>query len=161
MHADQATLADRPPTTRSRITNGSRLLVGVDGRSAHARRYRDLIANISRDISGAGALLSTAERGLIKQAATVFLRAEQLQAAIVRGEPVDDDQLIRLSGEVRRLLKAIPTRERAAEPSDYFAELAALAEDAAEPGDEQPLGDARGSVDASFEPPATLLSRRR
>ncbi|WP_271554340.1 hypothetical protein [Bradyrhizobium sp. CCBAU 45394] len=45
---------------------------------------------------------SELERGLIRQAAALALRAEQLQATIVRGDSVDDDHLIRLSGEARQ-----------------------------------------------------------
>jgi hypothetical protein len=45
---------------------------------------------------GGGSALSTGELGLVRQTAAITLRAEQLQAAIVRGEPVLADELIRL-----------------------------------------------------------------
>ena len=32
-------IANRPQTLRSRVTNGSQLLAGIDGRTAPARRY--------------------------------------------------------------------------------------------------------------------------
>lgn len=91
-------------TNRSAVTNGSRLLEGVDGRSASARRFRDLVRSFSEEIGGE---LTELELGLVRQAAAVTLKAEALQAALVRGEPVDGDQLIRLSGTARRILSAI------------------------------------------------------
>jgi hypothetical protein len=53
---------------------------------------------------------------MIRQAAGLTLRAEQLQAAIVRGEAVDDDQLIRLSSTARRLLTAIAAKAAKRKP---------------------------------------------
>jgi hypothetical protein len=93
-----------PLTSRSAVTNGSKLLAGVDGRSAGARRFRDLIRAIEAE---AAAPIREAKRGLIRQAAALTLRTEQLQAAIVRGENVDGDHLIRIAGTVRRLMVAI------------------------------------------------------
>lgn len=119
--------ADLLPTTRSAVSNGTRLLEGVDGRSSPARRFRDLIQSFARDLGGFSRL-TEAERALVRQAASLTLRAEQLQAAVVRGEPVDADTLIRLSGEARRLLSSIPKRE-APKPAlqDYLAGKAAAA----------------------------------
>ena len=48
----------RPPiarnstTNRSAVTNGSKLLVGIDGRSPTARRFRDLVEAYSAEIGG-------------------------------------------------------------------------------------------------------------
>ena len=94
-------------TNRSRITNGTRLLAGVDGRSATARRFRDLIVDLVAEV---GDGLSTSEFGLIRQAAAMTLHAELLQASIVRGEAVSADELIRLSSEARRILASLRRR---------------------------------------------------
>lgn len=91
-------------SNRSAVSNRSRILDGVDGRSATARRFRDLIASYEAELGGN---VSDVERDLIRQAAGLTLRAEQLQAAIVRGEPVNNDELIRLSSTSKRLLEAI------------------------------------------------------
>ena len=64
-------------TTRSRISNRSRLLPGVDGRSATARRFRDICRSYELE---AGGNVTEVERDLIRQAAGLTLRAEQLQA---------------------------------------------------------------------------------
>jgi hypothetical protein len=93
------------PTNRSAISNRSRLLPGIDGRSATARRFRDICISYETEIGGN---VTEVERDLVRQAAGLTLRAEQLQAAIVRGEAVDNDELIRLS----RTLKMSAYRSR-------------------------------------------------
>jgi hypothetical protein len=101
-------------TNRSAVTNGSRLLEGIDGRSPLARRFRDLIKAYEAEIGGE---LTEVERGLVKQAAALTLRAEQMQAAIVRGEPIDNDQLIRISGTAKRILGAIGDKASKRKPA--------------------------------------------
>jgi hypothetical protein len=121
MSANGSSVVQRPLTARSRVTNGKRTIEGIDGRSAGARRFRDLMESFASDLGGLRSL-NEAERSLIKQAASVTIRAEQLQAAIVRGEAVNPDELIRLSNTSRRLLASI--RRRAAPKttlSDYLA----------------------------------------
>jgi hypothetical protein len=108
MEAAGKTPASRRPISRhsannrSRVTNGRTLLPGVDGRSASARRYRDLIAELARELGDAEP--TAAESASIRQAAAIIVRSEQLSADIVRGEPVDNDTLIRLSSEARRIM---------------------------------------------------------
>jgi hypothetical protein len=119
------------PMTRSKITNRSRLLPGVDGRSASARRFRDICANYVAEVGGN---VTEVERDLIRQAAGLTLRAEQLQAALVNGQPVDNDELIRLSSTAKRLLEAIrakSTKQKPTGPSlaDYIASKAAAQAD--------------------------------
>ena len=97
--------------TRSALTNGSLLPRGLDGRSAPARRYRDLILQFSHGIAGErGAPLNPAELALVKQAAAITVRAEALQADIVRGEPVSDEDVVRLSNSAIRILTAVMNR---------------------------------------------------
>jgi hypothetical protein len=99
-------------TTRNEISNRSRLLPNVDGRNAAARRFRDICAAYEAE---AGGNVTEVERDLIRQAAGFTLRAEQLQAAIVRGEAVDNDELIRLSSTAKRLLEAIRAKANKAQ----------------------------------------------
>jgi hypothetical protein len=112
------------PRTRSMVTNQSKLLHGVDGRSTTARRFRDLIADYARE-AGGSAVLSPAELGMVRQAAAMTLRAEQLQAAIVRGEPVLADEMIRLSSEARRVLAGLRKRHPRKAPPTLAEYLAA------------------------------------
>ena len=64
-----------PPLVRhcSKISNRSRLLPGVDGRSATARRFRYICAAYEAE---AGGNVTEVERDLIRQAAGLTLRAE-------------------------------------------------------------------------------------
>jgi hypothetical protein len=101
------TLATGCATSRSKVSNGTRLLQNVDGRSSSARRFRDLTRAHEAELGGS---LTEADRGLARQAAALGLRTEQLQAAIVRGEAVDDDHLVRISGEHRRIVDALKAK---------------------------------------------------
>jgi hypothetical protein len=94
-------------TNRSAISNRSRLLDSVDGRSATARRFRDICRAYEIELGGP---VSELERDLIRQAAGLTLRSEQMQARIVRGEIVDNDLLIRLSSTARRVLETISAK---------------------------------------------------
>jgi hypothetical protein len=103
-------IARSSTTNRSAVTNGSKLLVGIDMRSPTARRYRDLVQAFTADI---GRKLTEFEKAMVKQAASLSLTNEMKQAQLVNGGvPVDTDEMIRLSSEVRRILDAIRTRKR-------------------------------------------------
>ncbi len=107
---------------RAKISNGSCWLPGVDGRSAGARRFRDLTKAFAAELGGL-AVLSEPERALVRQAAGLTLQTERLQVAIAKGEKIDPDELIRLSSEARRALNGIRKREQPKSPSlsDYLA----------------------------------------
>jgi hypothetical protein len=98
---------DTCATSRSKVSNGTRLLQNVDGRSSSARRFRDLVRAYEIE---AGGSLSEVERGLIRQAAALTFKAEALQSDLVNGTPVDGDQLIRLSDTVKDLLNLITAK---------------------------------------------------
>jgi hypothetical protein len=51
-------------TNRSRVTNGTQLLVGVDGRSPNGRRFRDLVRAYEAEFGSA----TEVDRNLIRQA---------------------------------------------------------------------------------------------
>ena len=111
----------RSLTNRSKVTNGTRLLEGIDGRSPSARRYRDLVESFTHDLGGMDQLTES-DRALVRQAASLTIRAQQLQTAIVNGEPVNPDELIRLTNTVRRTLAGSQRRERPAPTlGDYLA----------------------------------------
>jgi hypothetical protein len=111
MHGNGAEIEARLTTSRARITNGSKLLAGVDGRSSGARRFRDLVHDLSADLGGVAAL-TTAELATVRNCAGLLLRAEQLQADIARAQPVDANQISRLSNTARRLLNTIADKRR-------------------------------------------------
>jgi hypothetical protein len=96
------------PAARHRIrrTAGGIQLPRIDGRTVSARRYRDLVVAFETEVGG-GAALTESERSTIQQAAAIALRAEELQADLVLGKPIDSDLLVRLTGTARRLLNGI------------------------------------------------------
>jgi hypothetical protein len=92
-------------TTRSRISNRSRLLPGVDGRSAGARRFRDVCASCEAEVGGG---VTEIERDLIRLAAALTLCAEQSEIVLVQA--INSDGLIRLSSEARRIPGALRSK---------------------------------------------------
>ena len=114
---------------RSRVSNGSTLLSGVDGRSTWVRRLRDLIALHLSDLGGDDAV-SEAERSIVRRIATLTVELERMEAGFaLAGEalPAQLDLYQRTAGNLRRLLEAIGLERRAREvlPSvaDYVAHI--------------------------------------
>jgi len=101
----------RSRTQRSRVTNGTDLLPGVDQRSALARRYRDLIDLLSRSIGGGP--IGEAEALLIRNAASAQLHVEELTARTCRGETIDPDATTRAINGANRALARLQSRRRA------------------------------------------------
>ena len=88
------------------------LPAGVDGRSATARRFKQLVASFSADL---GSDLTEAERALVRQAATVTVMAEQWRRKILASaDPSDDDSdaVVRLSNASVRLLNALSAQRK-------------------------------------------------
>lgn len=98
---------------RNRVTNGSVALSGVDGRSAKARRYRDLVESLSLELGGE---LTEAERLQVRNAATLQLHSEELTAAMVRGEAVDPEEITRAANGATRALAGLRKRRAAKQP---------------------------------------------
>ena len=112
------TPAGRPAAAqRSRITNGSALLPGVDGRSAWVRRARDLIREHLADLGGFDNV-SAAERSIIRRASVLTVELERLEAKFaLAGEAsvADLDCYQRGANTLRRLLGAVGLQRRARE----------------------------------------------
>jgi len=129
MQALQPRIAPKSNTTRSRVSNRSRILPGVDGRSATARRFRDICRSYELE---AGGDVSELERDMIRQAAGLVVRGEQMQAALIRGEPVNNDELVRISSTAKRLLETIHAKAEKRKPArPTFSELVASVASAA------------------------------
>lgn len=96
--------ATASPSQRSRVSNGTAILPGVDGRSALARRYRDLVAALSSDLEAGQ---SQAAGFQIRNAASLQLHAEELTARLVRGEAIDPEAITRATNGANRALAAL------------------------------------------------------
>jgi hypothetical protein len=99
-------------TNRSRVTNGTRLLQGIDGRSPAARRFRDLVRAYEAEFN----ITSESDKTMIRTAAMLTLKAEEMQAAVVRGERAEGDDIVRTAGYVRRVLSNLRRRADAHAP---------------------------------------------
>ena len=129
--AIRAAIDPVPSRQRSRITNGSALLPGVDGRSAWIRRCKDVIAEHLADMGGSDNT-SAAERSIVRRAAVLTTELEMLEARFAQaGEATaaDLDLYIRASGNLRRLLEAVglQRRQRIVTPSvaEYVSSIVA------------------------------------
>lgn len=114
--SDCSTIVDRRPSHRSRVSNGWLHAKGVSGKSAPARRFRDLVENFSSELGDAAQ--SEAGRTLIRNAAMMSLRSEQLQADLVEGKPIDAEEAVRLANASARLIAVIRKRKSEAPPPD-------------------------------------------
>jgi hypothetical protein len=117
-------------TNRARLSNCADLLPGVtDGRSARARRFRDLVGNIVSD-SGGPDRMAEARLQLIRRFSAASVLAEGLESRLVNGEQIDVGEhatlcstLVRLAGRIgidRRARNVTPTLQ------DYLADKAEI-----------------------------------
>lgn len=113
--SDVSALAKPSRTNRSRVTNGSHIHAGeVDGRSAAARRFRDVLSEICSDLGGSESL-SEAQRQLARRAALMSVEAEKMEAAAVAGEAFDLDAFGSLSDRLGRCLNRLGLKRIARE----------------------------------------------
>jgi hypothetical protein len=99
---------------RSAITNGSRLLDDVDGRSAYMRRFRDCVAAHESDLGG-GDMLSEGQRAIVRRAALLQCQLEGMDSKIAQADGQASLAMIetyqRTSGALRRLLESLGLHE--------------------------------------------------
>jgi hypothetical protein len=72
---DRAAVERRPSKQRSRVTNNAALLPDIDGRSALARRFKDIASQILVDQGGA-ARCSESRTQLVRRGRRLFGRAD-------------------------------------------------------------------------------------
>jgi hypothetical protein len=128
---------DRPAITRpknpqkSRITNGSALLPGVDGRSPWVRRCKDVIAAHLSDLGGVDNT-SAAERSIVRRASVLTTELERLEVrfALANEASAEDlDLYQRTANSLRRLLEAVGLQRRAREVEPTLSEYLLRASD--------------------------------
>jgi hypothetical protein len=121
----------RPSRQRSAVANGTKLLPAIDGRSAWARRFKDLLAGFISD-AGGDDVVSEAERAILRRAATLATELERREAAFALNgcaDPADLDLHAKTSAVLSRLLEKVGLKRvpRDVTPtiSDIVAEIAA------------------------------------
>jgi hypothetical protein len=75
-----------PSRQRSRISNGRDLLPDIDGRSAVARRFKDITSAVLID---QGERLSESRIQLVRRFAAACVMAEQMEARLVNEEEIN------------------------------------------------------------------------
>jgi hypothetical protein len=99
---DSREVAKAKPTHRSRVSNGSKFLTDIDGRSATARRMRDLVADLKQHLGGSP---SPAQEIVLRRAATLAAWCEAQEAAHLTGEKLLDVQVYTTAvNALRRLI---------------------------------------------------------
>ncbi len=100
---------------KSRITNGSTFLPGVDQSSAWVRRCKDIYAAYLSDL-GSVDNTSAAERSILRRASVLEVELERLEAKFATAGEADAGDLdiyARVSANLRRLLEAVGLQRRA------------------------------------------------
>jgi hypothetical protein len=96
----------RHPRARSRITNNIReSLVGVDGRSERARRYRDILEALIVEYG-------SSDPDRIRALAALKLSLEATQAAVINGDILRSEDLVRLANLISRREKELRAKQR-------------------------------------------------
>jgi hypothetical protein len=122
---DRLKVGHQKDAQKSRITNGSALLPGIDGRSAWVRRAKDVIAAHLSDMGGEDNT-SAAERSIIRRASVLTVELERLEAKFaLAGEAntADLDVYARMAGNLRRLLEAVGLQRRPRDVGPTLGEL--------------------------------------
>ena len=101
-----------PTRARTAVTNHIDLLPGLDGRSASARRFRDLVNAFVADMGGLDCC-SEIRLGLLRRLAATTVQAEILEARMVNGEAIDIATLCTLASTTVRLSQRLGLERRA------------------------------------------------
>ncbi len=98
------------------------MLVGVDGRSLMARRFREIVHSIDSDLGGD---LTEAQRHLVARAATLAIWCEARESELAAGNEFDAAAYATIANALRRLLADLGLERRmrniTTSLSDYLA----------------------------------------
>ncbi len=107
------------PQQRSAVINGSRMFADrLDGRTALARRYKDLVAAISTDMGGN---LSQTQQQLVRRAASLSVWCEAVEVRLASGEVIDIAPYTTAANTLRRLLVDIGYKRTAKDVTPDFS----------------------------------------
>ena len=122
IEATSSALRELPARTRSAVTNHKDLLPGLDGRSASARRYRDLVNAFVADMGGLECC-SEIRLGLARRLAATTVQAEMLEARMVNGEAIDISQLCTLASTTVRLSQRLGLERKQRDVTPSLSDL--------------------------------------
>src|SRR5882672_2322176 len=88
---------------RAAVSNGSRLLEGLDERTPYARRYRDVQYDIGQDLGGFDNLTET-QRHIVRSIAGLVVLREALDAKLLNGEDVHTATYCTIANTLNRLV---------------------------------------------------------
>ena len=118
-----------PSRHRSAVTNGKRLHVVQPGDTAWARRFRDVLAEITNDLGGPD-LLSEGQRQLIRRATTISIMCEKLEGDAAAGAAINLEDYGKLTDRLGRAFQRLGLKRQPRDVGPTLAQI--LAEDEAE-----------------------------
>ena len=104
------------------MTNHKDLLPGLDGRSATARRFRDLVNAFVADMGGLDRC-SEVRLGLVRRLAATTVQAEMLEARMVNGEAINISQLCTLASTTVRLSQRLGLERKQRDVTPSLSDL--------------------------------------
>jgi hypothetical protein len=114
------------------VTNGSSPFVEADGRGPWARRWRDVLGEITSDLGGAD-LLSEGQRQLARRCATIAIACEKMEGEAAAGNEIDLDVYGTLTDRLGRAFHRLGLKRQPRDVTPTLSEyLAALRQSEAE-----------------------------
>jgi hypothetical protein len=123
--ADRPRVGRKKDAQKSRVTNGSALLCGIDHRSSWVRRIRDLLAAHIADLGGEDNV-SEAEYALVRRAVTMIVELERREVMFAQAGEVADEALAIYQTTVntlRRTLESLGLQRRAKDIGPTLGDL--------------------------------------
>jgi hypothetical protein len=105
-------VADAKPRRVRRPTPALLAVRGVNGQSIPARRFREIAISLADDCGGVDKL-SAPTRAMIRQAGSLMVKLEDMSTKAVAGEEIDDEQLVRLTNVLNRMLHRLGLKKTA------------------------------------------------
>jgi hypothetical protein len=113
MSTDSTATAKPSSTTRSAVANGTRLFIdSVDGRSAEARRFRDVLGDLVEHLGGE-TWISEPQRHLARRASALIVSCERAEVSLAKGGEFDVGEYTTAANTLRRLLADLGLERKA------------------------------------------------
>ena len=113
-------IAPVSPTAMSRVGNGSDVLPGIDGRSATARRYREILSAITLDLGGQ---LTETQNAVARRAAALAIWCEEREAEMVNGNTLEIAEYTTAANALRRLMSDLGYQRVSKDVSPTLSEI--------------------------------------